>query len=418
LFPAAQPIREDFARLADLVTVMDQRAGELLGELETARLSQNTVVFFWSDHGDGLPRCKRWTYDSGSHVPLIIRVPPQLRNSLTVGGDSATVDDRLVSLLDLGPTVLTMAGVPIPGHMHGRSLLTSTENAGEEFVFGARDRIDERFDLVRTVRNRNWRYVRNLMPWRAALQPVAYAEQNATLQELRRQLAAGELPESAAPWFTTPRPAEELYDLSADPYELNNLALDDRHRGVLKDLSSACDAWQLRVGDLHLAPEILLTREESAGALRGNIFSAPDGPQRLANTLSAAKTASRLAPADASAACDQLSSDPCIRWWQVTLIARAPEAHTRIETLRAECRHEDVAIRIAAAAGLARAGDVTAAGSVLRQALQDPSEFVRHAALVEIDEAGPELINQLRDVLPAAAVNEYSKRLVAHALEQ
>ena len=200
LYPDTPAVRADLARLADLITVMDLEVGRLLQELDEAGLADDTIVMFWSDHGDGLPRAKRWTYDSGSRVPLIVRVPEKLRQQ--VGAESpGSTDDRLVNLIDLGPTVLSLAGIPLPSHLHGRPFLGPARPADREFIYGARDRLDERFDMVRTVRTRTHRYVRNLMPWRPALQPVAYGEQNETLREMRRLLAQKTLAPQSAQWF-------------------------------------------------------------------------------------------------------------------------------------------------------------------------------------------------------------------------
>lgn len=415
LYPQTDAVRGDFTRLADLITVMDRRVGELLAEIADAGLADNTVVFFWSDHGNGLPRAKRWTYESGTLVPFIVRVPDRLR-AIADLGSPGTVDERMVSLIDLGPTVLSLAGIETPEHMHGRSLLSSEQRGGRSFIFGARDRLDERMDLVRTVRSERYRYVRNLMPWRPALQHVAYGEQNETLKEMRRLLAAGTLAPEHAQWFATPRRAEELYDVVADPSELNNLADLPEHQDLLNQMRTACDDWQLEVRDCHLIPEHILDEEER-GATRADILSGDAGRLRTGRLLAAATRTSTLDPNAAARVADELSSDVAERWWQVTLIAEAPHAAARIDVLRRESAHEHVAIRIAAAGGLARAGEAQAAANVLRQALTDSSEHVRYAAMLQIDEAGADVIELLKPEIAAAGDSEYSNRLRQHALQ-
>ncbi|MFN5899159.1 MAG: sulfatase, partial [Planctomyces sp.] len=210
LYPDTERVRGDFARLADLIAVMDGEAGRLLDELELAGLADETIVMFWSDHGNGLPRAKRWIYDSGVRVPLIVRVPEKYRE-WAGAGMAGSRDERLVSLLDLGPTVLSLAGVGIPEGLAGQPLLGPGRSAGgRRFVYGARDRLDERQDLVRAVRSERYRYVRNLMPWYPALQEISYGERNETMREWRRLGAAGELSEVQGQWLR-PRRAEELY---------------------------------------------------------------------------------------------------------------------------------------------------------------------------------------------------------------
>ncbi len=414
LYPDTPAVRADLARLADLITVMDLEVGRLLRELDTADLADDTIVMFWSDHGNGLPRAKRWTYDSGSRVPLIVRVPERFR-ALAGAGNPGSVDERMVSLIDLGPTVLNLGGIETPGHMHGRSFLGSSGGAGREFIFGARDRLDERFDMVRTVRSSDFRYVRNLMPWRPALQPVAYAEQNEILKEMRRLLAENALASASAQWFAAPRAAEELYDLNADPWELVNLAGRPEHRETLSQLRAVCDEWQLSVLDAHLLPEIMLDEAEQSGGTRWHLLQGAKGRDRAAKLLAAAKETARPEPADATQIDAALDPDPAVRWWQVTRMARAERPESQSLTLVTETQHSHPAIRIAAAAGLARCGQSADAARVLGPALKDDSEFVRHAAILEIDEAGSPVVDLLRSEFANAGDGEYVKRLLIHA---
>lgn len=411
IFPDTPAVREDMARLADLATVMDQKVGELLAELKAAGQDDNTIVFFWSDHGNGLPRCKRWTYDSGSRVPLIVRVPEKWRAKLP-GLPPGSRDDRLVSLLDLAPTVLNIAGIDKPEHMHGQSLIGSDNS--RQYIHGARDRLDERFDLVRTVRSRRFRYVRNLMPWRPALQHVAYGEQNETMKELRRHLAQGDLAPASAQWFQTPRSAEELYDLENDPWEIHNLANSADHKSVLEELRAECTRWQLDVKDAHLVPESLFEAEEKSSGTRWGIFHSPEGAERLAKILDQAVTASHLDSRTANEDSTQLSNDPVGRWWQVTLMAKADRVSDRTESLLKELESTIPEIRLAAAAGLARTNQKARAVEVFRDLLTNGTEFQQHAALVELDELEPSFQKELMADLPRESKGEYIQRMVKH----
>lgn len=411
IFPDTPAVREDQARLADLATVMDRKVGELLAELKASGRDDNTIVFFWSDHGNGLPRCKRWTYDSGSRVPLIVRVPEKWRSKLP-GCPPGGRDDRLVSLLDLAPTVLDIAGIDKPEHMHGQSLIR--KDRSRQYIHGARDRLDERFDLVRTVRSRRFRYVRNLMPWRPALQHVAYGEQNETMKELRRHLANGNLALASAQWFSTPRPAEELYDLETDPWEIHNLADSADHKSVLEELRVECTRWQLDVKDAHLVPESLFQAEENSSGSRWGIFHSQDGAERLAEILDQAMTASHLDSRTAKEVSAHLSDDPVARWWQVTLIAKADGVSDRTDSLLKEVESAIPEIRLAAAAGLARTNQKARAIETFRDALKNGTEFQQHAALVELDELEPSFHKELQTDLPRESKGEYILRLVKH----
>lgn len=414
LYPDTPAVRADLARLADIITVMDQQVGILLQELSDAGLADNTVVMFWSDHGNGFPRSKRWTYDSGSHVPLLVRVPENLREQYQAA-PAGTHDDRMVSLIDLGPTILTLAGIPTPENMHGHSFLGDRRSEGREFIYGARDRLDERFDMVRTVRSRTHRYVRNLMPWRPALQHVAYGEQNEILREMRRLLANNELAPQSSQWFESPRAAEELYDLDADPWELVNLADDPAHKSTLETLRAECDRWQVEVRDIHLLPEIMLDEAEHEHGSRWKTFQGEEGKLRIQRLLEAAKQTSNLDPTTATTVSGQLDSDPAVRWWQLTLLAHAGNAEQFADILRDEARSSNSAIQAVAAAGLARANRSEDAAAVFTALIKSENTFVRHAAMLEIDEAGEQIINALRDDITAGPDEEYVRRLYEHA---
>ncbi len=417
LYPDTLAVREDMARLTDLITVMDRQAGRLLKEVADAGLADDTIVFFWSDHGNGLPRAKRWTYDSGSRVPLIVRVPGKYRNIATEAA-AGSIDDRMINLIDLGPTVLSLAGVAIPDGVSGQPFLGKAQGPDREFIYGARDRIDERFDMVRTVRSRDFRYVRNLMPWRPALQHVSYGEQNAIMQEMRKLLAAGKLPPQSAQWFASPRADEELYDLNADPWELVNLAKHPSHAATMNALSEECDRWQIKMRDVHLLPEILLDAGEAESGSRWQILRDPDGLLRTENLLATAKSTAHSIARQTNVAMPQLDADPAVRWWQVMACSKASNVADFRELLKKESTSEEPAIRIAAAGGLAREGDLKTAAATLGELLGHENHFVQHAAILEIDEAGAELIELTKEQIETMSDDEYCQRLAAHALNR
>ena len=417
LYPDTLAVREDIARLADIITVMDRQVGKILAELDDAGLAENTIVFFWSDHGNGLPRAKRWTYDSGSRVPMIVRVPEKYRSIATYAATGST-DDRMIDLIDLGPTVLSLAGVAIPDGVDGQPFLGKGQGSDREFIYGARDRIDERFDMVRTVRSRDFRYVRNLMPWRPALQHVSYGEQNAIMQEMRKLLAEGELPPQSAQWFASPRAAEELYDLNADPWELVNLAKDPAHAATLETLSAECDLWQIETGDAHLLPEILLDAGETEVGSRWQVLHVADGLHRTEKLLAAAKSTAQSTASQSDVAMPELDADPAVRWWQVMECSKAPNVADFKTLLEKESKSAELAIRIAAAGGLARAGDLKSAAATLGELLGHENHCVQHAAILEIDEAGSELIELTREQIKTMRDDEYCRRLADHALNR
>ncbi|MFN6331497.1 MAG: sulfatase [Planctomyces sp.] len=420
LYPDTERVRGDFARLADLIAVMDGEAGRLLDELELAGLADETIVMFWSDHGNGLPRAKRWIYDSGVRVPLIVRVPEKYRE-WAGAGMAGSRDERLVSLLDLGPTVLSLAGVGIPEGLAGQPLLGPGRSAGgRRFVYGARDRLDERQDLVRAVRSERYRYVRNLMPWYPALQEISYGERNETMREWRRLGAAGELSEVQGQWLR-PRRAEELYDLERDPWELVNRVDDPELSGVLEELRGECDRWQLSEPDVQLLPESLLEREsQSAGLPRGLLFGGESGRLRLEGVLRAAQAAARGEAI--SVAVWASESDVAVRWWRLEGVWRrlstgAAVSAGAMDLLRAGARDVDPVVRLSAAGGLARAGEVQLAADICRGVLEvaGGEEILRTAVMRVVDESGGGLFAALREDLAVQRGGEYFDRLFQHS---
>ncbi|HET7559656.1 MAG TPA: sulfatase-like hydrolase/transferase [Limnochordia bacterium] len=239
-FPDTPVVRETIARLYDNLAAADRRVGELLEQLEADGLAENTVVFIWSDHGAGLPRGKRWPYDAGIHIPLIVRWPGHI--------DAGSVRDDLVSLIDLGPTMLRLAGVDVPGHMQGRPFLAN-DAPTREYVYAGRDRHDEAYDMVRAVRDTRYKYLRHFRPELPYLPWIPYRNRHPVMEELWRLYAEDRL-EGAQRLLFAPRPVEELYDTEADPHEIRNLAGVPEHRATLVRLRSALADWRREVGDL------------------------------------------------------------------------------------------------------------------------------------------------------------------------
>ena len=248
-YPDTPLIREELARVYDNIADMDARVGEILEQLEEDGLASNTIVFYWSDHGDGVPRSKRSLYDSGLRVPLMIRWP----NNPAVAPGS--ISDQLVSFVDLAPTVLAAAGVEIPTHLQGRVLVGPKAGAEPQYVFGARDRMDIEYDMMRSARDKRFLYVRNFHPELPYAGHIPYRNQSAIMQEWFRLQAERMLTGDAAAWMRTNRPSEELYDAVADPHQLRNLAAEPAHRPTLDRMRQAVNDWMRRIDDQGLINE-------------------------------------------------------------------------------------------------------------------------------------------------------------------
>jgi len=250
-FPDTPKVRAAMARMYANIESADAVMARLLSELEADGLAGHTVVVHWSDHGP-LPRGKRWPYDSGIHVPMIVRWPGRI--------EPGTVSDRLVSTMDLAPTMLSIAGLEIPRHMQGRAFLGDRAAVPREYVFASRDRYDEDYDMVRAARDKRFKYIRHYRPELPYLIWVPYRNRHPIVQEMYRLHLAGGLSEEASRLFATSRPAEELYDTPADPWETRNLAGDPAYEPERARLARAMDDWIAEVGDMGEVSEIEMVR--------------------------------------------------------------------------------------------------------------------------------------------------------------
>ena len=255
--PNTAATRENWAWYHDNITLMDKMAGEVLDRLEQDSLSDNTLVVFWSDHGMGMPRGKRWIYDSGTLVPMIMRWPDKLK--------AGTVREDLVSVLDLPPTMLEVAGIEVPRYMQGRVLIGDSVGEEPSYLFFHRDRMDEAFELQRAARDRRWKYIRNYELHTPYSQHIDYMDMMPAMQDWRRLAAADRLVGGQKNWFITPKPIEELYDTANDPWELNNLASRPQYTERLNRMRRATESWQQSIGDSGMVPEAVLMEEMKPG---------------------------------------------------------------------------------------------------------------------------------------------------------
>ncbi len=245
--PDVPEVRRDIARYFDCLALQDLRVGRCLDAIDASPARDRTVVIYLTDHGRGLAREKRWCYDAGVRLPLIVRWPGMI--------EPGEVCDDLVAWVDLAPTILSLAGVPMPNDYDGQVFLGEHAAAAREFVFGGRDRMDAVFDRVRFARSRRYHYLRNgypALPWSVRQD---YQENQPTFQAMRRLKAEGRLTGDAAVFMADTKPAEELYDPAADPDMVRNLANDPAHAAALAEHRAALDAFLATGPDLSALPE-------------------------------------------------------------------------------------------------------------------------------------------------------------------
>ena len=368
-YPDTPITRRTVARCHDCITVLDKNVGKLLKQLDDDRLADETIVFFYSDHGSGMPRHKRLLLDSGLHVPMLIRFPKKYRH-LAPARPGETVD-RLVSFVDFPPTVLSLAGLPVPKHMQGRAILGPAAGKPRRFVYGARDRVDEAYDLARSVRDENYLYVRTFMPHLSYNQPSYYSDLGEIRGEITRLAREGKLTTAAQKHYAGPtRAIEELYDTRNDPHQINNLAASPKHKPLLEKMRAELKRWMAQTHDLGLLPEVELARR-----------SAPATPYAIATDPAKYPRERILAAAD--------------------LVGRGTDARERQIKL---LKDDDPAVRYWAAMGLRALGSKAApAAESLLEALGDAAPNVRIeaaaalAGIARTDKALPVLAAELRN---------------------
>jgi arylsulfatase A-like enzyme len=388
-YPDTPIVREDWKRNYELITAMDAWAGDLIQQLKDDGLYEKTIIFYWSDHGVGLPRAKRWLYDSGTRVPLIARVP----KSMQINGlrDAGAIDDQLISSLDFAPTMLHLAGLPIPKVMQGRAFLGKDLSAQRDYVYGARDRMDERYDIIRAVRDKRFRYIRNYEPHKAYYQYMNTPEKGATMKEIRRVASAGSLPAAAALFTAAHKPAEELYDLEEDPHEIHNLVEETNMQMHLERLRKAHLTWVEETRDLGLLPESEIVAREGKLGHRYAILRQPDGLALMRQLRDTANHAAN--PADHQNALMEAMnhSDPGIRYWAAMGLGNhAASKHTldpeAMGKLASQLGDPSPAARVAAGRALCHAGQPDKALPVLVSTLEGKAQWARLQAAIVLDE--------------------------------
>lgn len=244
-YPKHPDVIRDWAAYLDSVRLTDAMVGDVLDRLEKEGVRDNTLVLFMTDHGISHARGKQFMYDEGLHVPLVISGP---------GIERGTVRKDVVEHIDIAALSLAAAGIEIPSHMQARDILAK-DYKPRRAVFAARDRCDETVDHMRAVRTPDYKYIRNFLPKRPYLQPCAYKDAKAILIALRDWNEAGKLNDTQKLVFRDERPEEELYDVHADPHEINNLAGNPKYAAKLKEMRGRLNRWIKRTDDKGNEPE-------------------------------------------------------------------------------------------------------------------------------------------------------------------
>ena len=247
-FPDNDVIRHDLAVNYSNLKRLDEELGKIINQLKEDGLYENSIIFFYGDHGGPFPRYKRALYDTGIKLPLVIKFQNNLKKS--------NYDDRLISFIDFAPTLLSWAGITPPKVMQGKAQFGVYKDSTESnYVFASSDRFDEMYDKLRAVRTKKFKYIRNYNPEISNALAVKYREQIPMMQNMMTLRALGKLDSLPSLWFRTPKPEEELYDMENDPFELVNLSNQVQFQDTLVHLRKVLNTWIKETNDLGRTPE-------------------------------------------------------------------------------------------------------------------------------------------------------------------
>ena len=355
--PDTPEVRKDWAQYYDIITEADTDAGARLKELADAGLADDTIVFYWADHGSGMPRSKRWPCDSGLHVPLVVYIPAKFKHLAPPEYKPGGKSDRLVSFVDFAPTMLSLAEIKPPDWLQGHAFMGRHSAEPQPFIYGFRGRMDERYDLVRSVTDGRFVYVRNYMPHKIYGQHIEYMFQTPTTRVWKQLHDAGKL-NAVQDAFWNTKPAEELYDLQNDPDEVMNLAGKPEHEESLKKLRRAQQALALKIRDVGFLPEGEL-HSRSEGSTPYDI-GRDDRQYPMRRVFDMAELASLMRPEALPALRKGLrDDDSAVRYWAALglLMQGKKGADAAADELRDALTDSSLNVRIVAAEALAQYGN-------------------------------------------------------------
>lgn len=409
--PDTPEIRQDWVTYMDIVTAMDRQIGDWLRELDEAGLREDTIVMYYGDHGGILPRAKRYVYDTGTHVPLVVRCPKKWAH---LGpGRPGSVSTRPVSFIDLPPTVLSLAGVEIPDRLQGRAFLGEAKREAEPYVFLFGQRFDSRMlRFVRGVTDGHYRYLRNFHPHRHRGILAGYPHGQAGWRSYYALLQAKHTNAAQSAFWKKPQPVEELYDTQADPWEVTNLANDPKHADVLAKMREATIAKMKAIRDTGIVPEAMYHRLSRNSTVYDYVHADAFPYDQLLTQALRASQGERSELVQLQAA--MRSDHPVMRYWGAvgcTILGKA--ATSAAGQLEAALKDGEPIVRVAAAEALVAQGDTERGLAAMIETLQETDddmlalETLNIAAAWGLTKRIPEAI-----YLRAANTGSYPKRMI------
>ena len=412
--------RERTALFYDALTQVDYHVGAVMEELEARGLLENTIVFFWSDHGSGFPRGKTHVYEDGLRVPLIVRFPQKYQHFAP--GPAGTVIDDLVMTMDMGASVLSMAELPIPAHFQGQAFLGSQKAESRPYAPGARDRLDNCNEMIRTIRNEKYRYIRNFLPHRPyasfypdggffnEIPPAGTPEHafwdTSCLPGAQKiddpdGIFLMPIPRNYSEYLVwqASKPFEELYDIEEDPEEVDNLADDPKYREIGDQMREELYRWMIETRDLGIFDETeMIERAAEYGGVNYEVGTHCENYERILETADL----SRLREAGRTELIGRLEDpDSAVRYWALTgLISYKIDNDETVGKIVRCVGDESVSVGLAAGDLLCRLGLVEQAMPAFRRGLESDLLWARFRAGANMSYYDRETLARMKSLIP------------------
>jgi uncharacterized sulfatase len=246
-YPDHPNIRRQIATYHENITAFDLQFGALISKIKSAGLYENSYIIFFGDHGWGMPRGKRWLYNAGTKIPLLIHLPSQ--------HNAGTTNDQIVSILDLAPTLCNLANAPATSRFDGQIILGPQTSPPREYFVHIRDRMDESHDRIRSVRSQKFLYIKNYHPEIPYAQWLTYPDSTPIMMAWRQLAFENKLNPTQKLFFAKQKPIEEFYILSEDPHQINNQIENSQYQIEIEKHRQHLLQWQQKIPDLGETPE-------------------------------------------------------------------------------------------------------------------------------------------------------------------
>ena len=419
--PDTPEVRNNWARYHENIHGMDKWAAGILNKLQADGLDTDTIVFFFGDHGAGLPGCKKWIKQAGIKVPFIIRCPEKYQHLMPM--EPGKQCNRMISFIDLPPTILSLAGIPIPDHMQGEPFMGKAMTCPRKYIYAHRGRMAERYDIARTVRSSKYQYIRNFMPHLPCLQYVSYTEEMPATSAWRKLHEEGKLNETRNAYFITPRPVEELYDVAKDPHQINNLAGEKKFQSILVEMRQELKNWMIKTHDLGLLPEYEMHRRAKGSS--PHEIAADSEANPIEKLIRAADLANEMDEKNSTELADMMlkDQDAAVRWWgAMGLVSLGKKATSELDAVRKATNDKNPVVQMAVAEILCNLEKYDEALVLLKAGLKNPTAFIRLRALNILDRIGIHARPALTEIRSAGMKGkqpaQYLSRMVKYVPER